>query len=273
MGKKSKKLIAGLGVGLALTGGLMFAGCSSDITFNQEDLDRTLANINNYLELTQNHDEKYVKMELNKLLMDGVINSIGDNTVAYSLTSAKYKDGEKTVLVDNVYKRAVENKVVKEYVASKDGLNKTYTERTKTDEGIEIYKYELSNGTKTVTSNLYTDEDPLPATMLPFADYATLHSVLLAIIQMNEDTIEAGAREITEDGTEIYRLALLNSSGQPEDPGSVNKSVLTYAFKDNKIAYYEAWYTYVDNSYMVDRYDFNHTNTSISFDKTGFVEA
>ena len=80
MKEKTKKILAGIGVGLTLgTAGAFMTGCSSDITFNQKDLDQAISNINEYLETQNNYSSEFARNTLNGYLMNALNDSARKN--------------------------------------------------------------------------------------------------------------------------------------------------------------------------------------------------
>lgn len=88
MKDKTKKMLAGIGLGAVLgTSGIFMTGCSSDITFNQKDLDQAISNINEYLETQNNYSSEFAKNVLNDYLLRGIERNQNNSQFGYKVTS------------------------------------------------------------------------------------------------------------------------------------------------------------------------------------------
>lgn len=80
MKEKTKKIFAGIGLGLTLASCGLLAGCSSDITFNQKDLDNLMNNANVYLENQNEYSTEIAKSMFNSLFENFIIESANFNS-------------------------------------------------------------------------------------------------------------------------------------------------------------------------------------------------
>lgn len=80
MKNRTKKILSGIALGVV--GTLTLTGCTSDLTFNQADLDNIINGANKYLEYQNNYSSEYAQNMLNDLL----IQAKTDYTYATSFT-------------------------------------------------------------------------------------------------------------------------------------------------------------------------------------------
>lgn len=296
MKQKTKRLLAGLGIGLALGSSAMLTGCSSNLDIKQGDLDRTITNTNDFM---QNGDEyldslrnksEYVKNELNGLLLNGIYSSMGVKNIAYSCNTEFYMFGTKIdETIQREYKRNVQNNLIKQYEKySSDKLTERYHEVEVVSEVNSQTKYKVkeysnnNNSTKTYTEREETDYTKAINDMGSlFADYIDVYSNYYGIINMTDSGVSNGLSmefdKVIDDDTVTYRCNTINSSSTNN---SRQYSFINLSFKDNKITKVEMIsFGYLDNlgeveysdGYQVDTYEFDYTNETISFDKTGYT--
>lgn len=116
------KLIVGLTLGAVMATAPLFAGCSSDISFNQSDLDNLVNNANVYLENQNNYDADYSKNVLNTYIVDGLFRNEMNQHHAIKMTDES-NDGYNTLYTSvSEYKIYRDGNSIKEYLYSKDGL-------------------------------------------------------------------------------------------------------------------------------------------------------
>lgn len=84
MKEKTKKLLAGIGLGICSA--LTLTACTSDITFNQSDLDNVISGANQYLETQNNYSSEFAKNMLNDFLMKSLYDS--QNTTSGTFNSS-----------------------------------------------------------------------------------------------------------------------------------------------------------------------------------------
>ena len=114
-----------------------------------------------------------------------------------------------------------------------------------------------------------------------FADYIDVYSNYYGIINMTDSGVSNGLSmefdKVIDDDTVTYRCNTINSSSTNN---SRQYSFINLSFKDNKITKVEMIsFGYLDNlgeveysdGYQVDTYEFDYTNETISFDKTGYT--
>lgn len=85
MKNKTKKLLAGIGLGLI--GATTLTGCASDIVFNQKDLDKAINGINNYLETQNNYSSEFARNMLNDSIVRAVFKAM--ETDSYSMKNTQ----------------------------------------------------------------------------------------------------------------------------------------------------------------------------------------
>ena len=278
MKQKTKRLLAGLGIGLALGSSAMLTGCSSDITFNQKDLDNVINNVNTYLENTQNNNSEYVRNNLNELIINGMNNSIGIKNIAYNVITKYYENGllfDKTTIS---YKRNIENNTLKVYYNTIEGKKNTnYIEATRKSVDntysydVEEYKINSENEKTYVKQENLTDISSIVLTNDFYADYVGVYSSIIAVLN-DESLTWNDFIKSTEDDVVTYKCTALNSKY------IANSSIvgnLILQFKNNKITMMELMnvgfmsLNYSDN-YSKVSYVFDYENETISFDKSGF---
>ncbi len=281
MKNKGKKLLAGLGIGLALTGATMLTGCTSDITFNQEDLDNAINNVNSYLTNKQNNDSEYVRNTLNELLINAMNDSVGVKNISYTSTSVRYDYGIKTAQAKYTYKRNVEDNVCKSYLKSEgNGIRNgtTYVELT-TKSANDVISFELENyqiddeGVKTYTKTAEPTEMENLMITADYDDYVGVYSSIIAGLNYTEEGIVWSDFVKSENnGVVTYKCTAIN----PEYMGYSMVGSMTLEFKDNKIIKMEMMSTAFknrvnyDDDYTKNTIIFGYENENIVFDKTGF---
>lgn len=280
MKNKIKKILAGLGIGLALGSSAMLTGCSSDITFNQKDLDDVISNVNTYLENTQNNDSEYVRNTLNELLINALNNSIGVGNIAYTSVSEQYAYGIKGTTQKEIYKRNIEGQVRKEYYSKTDN-NQTkisYTEITKKPSetlssiyDVESYVIDWDNKKEYAKTENTSEISSLPS-YSEFKDYVNVYSTIIYLLNNSNQLTMSDFVKSVENDMVTYKCMATN----PEyiDNSSIVGSMII-VFRNEKIVKLET----INTSYSTNRYDdyyakqtitFDYENEAISFDKTGF---
>lgn len=81
MKKKTKKVLAGIGLGVM--GAMSLTGCKSNITFNQSDLDNVINGVNKYLETQNNYSSEFARNTLMGYIMDAM--STVNNVKSYAV--------------------------------------------------------------------------------------------------------------------------------------------------------------------------------------------
>lgn len=84
---KKKKLLLGLTLGSIMSTAPFLTACSSDITFNQTDLDKAIKNVNEYLEIQNNYSSEFAKNVLNDYLLKGVVRNQDNSKFGYKVTN------------------------------------------------------------------------------------------------------------------------------------------------------------------------------------------
>lgn len=213
--KKKSKLIMGLALGAVMATTPLITGCSSDITFNQSDLDNLISNADTYLTAQNNYSSEYAKNVLSDYLIRGISRVSSqeqhysekmtmETMDIYGYTSQKeehqykiYKNGNSVKELYSVscqtYPSAgnytVYREMTEENVAPTNpstGLpsyNKytgtTYTEdRDTTDQTQKYTKEDFSNGLSSIDA-LYDD---------PIYTLTYIYSQLLSCVINTEDT-------------------------------------------------------------------------------------
>ena len=280
MKNKTKKILAGLGIGLALGSSAMLTGCSSDITFNQKDLDNVVSNVNAYLENTQNNNSDYVKNTLNELIINAMNNSIGVGNISYTSVSEQYAYGIKSTTQKEIYKRNIVGQVRKEYYSKTDN-NQTrisYTEITKKPSetlssiyDVEEYVIDWDNKKEYTKTENTSELSSLPS-YSEFKDYVDVYSSIIYLLNNSNQLTMSDFVKSVENDMVTYKCMAMN----PEyiDNSSIVGSMII-VFRNEKIVKLES----INTSYSTNRYDdyyakqtiiFDYENEAISFDKTGF---
>ncbi|MGN0961652.1 MAG: hypothetical protein ACI4PF_05595 [Christensenellales bacterium] len=183
MKNKTKKILAGLGLGLV--GAVTLTGCTSDITFNQADLDKVISEVTEYLETQNNYSSEFASNVLNNMLIqtkfdlartkgltcesDTSILDVFGNVTRNVVTNLRmfYDDKTKTNkgwswLEENESKTYYEiayNSDTKEYnITNYDLTNRTYTSKTQTNDILEnnfLVEYYFENFVDRIISIVY----------------------------------------------------------------------------------------------------------------------
>ncbi len=278
MKNKGKKLLAGLGIGVALASATMLTGCTSDITFNQEDLDNAINNVNSYLTNKQNNDSEYVRNNLNELIINGMNNSVGLKSIAYNVVTETYSNGLMLDKTTTTYKRNLENNMLKVYYNTAENRKNThYIEATRKQVensyyfDVEEYKinsenqktYEKTENLSDISSKVLRDNF--------YADYVGVYSSIIATLNYESLTWNDFVKS-TDGEVVTYKCTAVNSNyvGSSSIVGS-----MILQFKNNKITMMEITnvgfesLNYSDEYFKVS-YVFDYENENIVFDKTGF---
>ena len=269
MKTKTKKILAGLGIGLALGSSAMLTGCSSDITFNQKDLDNAISNVNAYLESTQNNNSEYVKNALNELLINGVNNSIGTKNIAYNINNRHYLFGVETISSNSNYKRNVDGNITKQYYKSTSTFGETekYLEITPKDNNLFQVDEYVGNTYKTYEKSY---KDIYKDSSITYKDYVDVYSNIMIIL--SDKKYDWNNFICSNDNNIIsYKCNAVYS----DESGSMNLSIIL-KFKENKIQSIEVFNSYFDNGFnFADDYSktittFDYENELINFDKSSY---
>lgn len=278
MKNKMKKIFAGVGIGLALGSSAMLAGCSSEITFNQADLDNVISNVNSYLENTQNNNSEYVRNTLNELIVNGMNNSVGTNKIAYKVEIEHYADGLNQRKITTTYKRNVENDTIKVYYNTTEGEKSTnYIEATRKKDNNSLYSYDVEEyKINSANEKSYEKKENVsnisPIILMDnfYADYVGVYSSLIANLHF-EGLVWDGFIKSTDGDVETYKCTAIN----PDVAGSSIVGSLVLQFKNKKITKMEILNADFKSLNYGDYYGkityvFDYENETIDFDKTGF---
>lgn len=278
MKNKMKKIFAGVGIGLAIGSSAMLTGCSSDITFNQADLDNVISNVNSYLENTQNNNSEYVRNTLNELIVNGMNNAVGTNNIAYNVEIEEYVDGLMRSKTTTTYKRNVGNDTIKVYYNTTGGeKNTNYIEATRKKVNnisysydVEEYKINSANEKSYEKKENVSDISPIILTDNFYADYVGVYSSLIANFHY-ESLVWDDFIKSTDGDVETYKCTAIN----PNVAGSSIVGNLVLQFKNKKITKIEILNTDFKSLNYGDYYGkityiFDYENETINFDKTGF---
>ena len=154
MTNKTKKILAGLALGVIGAGTL--TGCTSDIVFNQEDLNNAINNVNTYLDTQNGYSSEMAKNTLFGLLMKGLTESLEETSVQINFSDKAYTTyGE----------LSTRNEEFKYYYDKERGLTKIYASNTSqgsvSDDKLyqEITEIPNSDNYNVITYHSYTDLD------------------------------------------------------------------------------------------------------------------
>ena len=112
---KKKNLLMGLTIGALMATTPLVTACKSDITFNQDDLNTAISNINEYLETQNNYNSEFAKNVLNDYLLKGIERNLNNAQFGYRITyetQNSYKDIYEDYSID--YKLYKTNNTIKE---------------------------------------------------------------------------------------------------------------------------------------------------------------
>ena len=268
MKNKSKKILAGLALGLV--GAVTLTGCASNIVFNQEDLDRAITNVNNYLEQQNNYSSEFAYNSL----MDSVISAIDKytETTNFKLDLSVKKYDTAGVLYDVesmcMTRFVTSDAKVKTQVVFKDTNGteqlKYYYVATKDFEGnnYDVVAYDLMGRT-------YVNHEDTNRVVPEGSGGISLVTDYLHAITMHANMENAKIMmDRISDNEAIYKIVI--AEGKSTD-------VLSASFKDGKLVAFSSASVNADmetgdnGSYDIEEYEISYDVEDFSFDVNGFT--
>ena len=148
MKNKTKKLLTGLGLGLL--GAITLTGCTSDIVFNQSDLDKAITGINTYLDTQNNYSSEFARNTLNDLLIKASFKAT--QVTSYSQTGIEtFKDD-----IGNIINSSTG--IEKIYHDKNSNTTKIY--RTDNNNSVDIYsETQYNSNSRSYTTKVYDLKD------------------------------------------------------------------------------------------------------------------
>lgn len=270
MKNKTKKILASVGLIIASCG--LLAGCTSDITFNQKDLDNLMNNATTYLETQNNYSSEFVRNSLNNYLINGLENAINEKNISYTSTTEMLYYGNTIYTETFKFKKTNDGQTIKEFVQTEDGttyreiaINKE--ENTTTYDAI-TYIQEGEEKTYTVVEN----SSNIERLYVDFVDYVDYYSQLMLVLQDSELEWTDFIME-SKDDIVTFKCIAINPSyvGDTKIIGS-----MILEFKNGKIQkaqqsicnFDSSSYSY--NGYYSSSIILFDSNVAIDFDKTGY---
>lgn len=271
MKNKTKKILASIGLGVMLGGGaLITTACSSDITFNQADLDKTIANMNEYLEYQNNYSSEFSYNSLMDNIMMALENNVSTNNFSINTNIAYYDNhgiqirskqayGKRFVTNDNIVKFYVkesaeyegEEEIENYFVMTKDFTNNNYN-------GVS---YNLKNNTYINYDNI-KNTDNLSAIAYP-KDLLTG-----AFIMACKEDVKVIMDEVSNNE---YKYKILTA-----DEESMMSMWAEIVFKEGKIVKFkavEASSSVGDGNVSVWEYNISYDVTDFTYNVENFTKA
>lgn len=277
--KNSKKILAGMGVCLAL-GGTLLTGCSSDISVSQQDLNNLMNNANNYLVENQKQNSESVRSELMTLLVKGFNNSIYSTSFSCTMLEDLYYGGVSyngTLQEDGVDERAElvpylytykwtmdkENLIAKRYYkALYDNDDENYEAynciNLKTNE--DTYYYHQGDD-KFIEAGSRIDSN------LPCATYTDVYGNLIGTLA-SEELDGVDIVKYQDGDNVVYSCAFVELDDNEDDV----TYLLILTFNGDNIVSIERRESDGKITKTIS-YTFDYEDTEINFDTTGYVEA
>ena len=288
MKEKTKKILAGIGIGLTLgTAGAFMTGCSSDITFNQKDLDQAISNINEYLETQNNYSSEFARNTLNGYLMNALNDSARKNIEIISEEIMYDSFGNEQKQSKGTYKYYNNGSMVKEYTTSSN--TSKYRESVLGSDN----KYDCVTYTKNSQGNktFVRENDINNARMGSISEVdgaLNYNSILTDIIMLLSVDGEEGIKlsdfimDQKSNNTIVFKCLGINPTYMAlEDyKGTALIASLELEFVDGNLVKYSSVVTARDNATYESStlsaqtvMTINHNASDFTFDKTGYVES
>lgn len=209
MKNKTKKILAGLCLGVTLgASGFMLSGCTSDITFNQKDLDTAIKNVNEYLETQNNYSSEFARNTLNGYLMDAMKDCVNSTSlrVSQNLTQIDVY-GNKKVSNMGEYKFYLENGKSKEQFV--DDTRTIYKESVLGEDGkYDCVTYNKEGSSKTyITENDQVTTNPVNRTVM-FNNYNSAIMYVYNLLNAEELTFEDFIMETENNVVKFNAIAM-----------------------------------------------------------------
>lgn len=160
MKNRTKKILSGIALGVV--GALTLTGCTSDLTFNQADLDNIINSANKYLEYQNNYSGEYAQNMLNDLLTQSKVAYQKANSYTIESSSQQYdKFGNLeysfNALTQTFYNSSTRTRKVESMYSDdhSDNAYDYYFEISHSQNEYTCKKYDLLNFTYTNMTNKY----------------------------------------------------------------------------------------------------------------------
>ena len=255
MKSKTKKILSGVCLGAIMATTPLFAGCTSDITFNQGDLDKALVNINEYLETQNNYNSDFAKNCLMNYLIDGANST--SNTTNFSVT---YSYKEKTKQQGNT-------------TVSEVQYNNT----------VRFQEVEFNQETKKYKSTTYENDKSYSVsenldTINYISQFTSSVQFYKLVLDMCNGDCSMFTMDTLEDGSEVFKTYKIENYTNEKGPNSVI-SCFTIKFKEQKLVNLQI--TEIDeflpgniiNSYQIENYDIEYNIPDIQINKSQYTKA
>lgn len=193
---KKKNLLLGLTLGTLMSSSILFTGCSSDITFNQSDLDKALVNINEYLETQNNFSSEFAKNCLHNYLIEGFTGT-KDNKFCLTITQSSHDETGRETTTYNVSEKVqtignitiFENKYLNEIKYQEIEFNPI----TK--------KYKITNYTSDMKTQVLEEKNSFD----PIVNFSSTTLVYSYVLNTIVGLFDNYTMDILEDGTEVFK--------------------------------------------------------------------
>lgn len=281
MRNKTKKILAGLGIGLTLTGGgLLMTGCKSDIEFNQKDLDLAISNVNEYLETQNNYSSEFARNTLNGYLMNAVLdssrksfeiitdsyfyNAYGDEELDYRETYKYINDGVK---IKEFANRTASNSTLlgyRESVLGSDDIYDTITYRKTADNNKTFVRDKVDN---------------LETFTLGSGGYVNYNGVLSQLfIEINSEELKMSDFIMEKKGENSIVFKCIGHNPNYIGDTSVVGTMQLEFVEGNLVSIISASLGFDNKTYTGGRFlrknitTIKHSVSDFTFDTTGYVE-
>lgn len=275
--KNSKKLLAGVGVCLAL-GGVLLTGCSSNINISQSDLNNLVNNANNYLVENQKQSSELVRSELKTLLVKGLNNSMYSSSFSYTGMKDEYimgisnrellqKAGQNELVDDDMsypYSYTYKWTIDKENLICKRYYKELYDSAVYS---FEAYDYISQNEQACYyhcgdRKEIWT-YSAIESGSFVFECYSDVYCYLFSHLEIDLDGLDIVKYQ--EGENVVYSCAYIEDSS----PDVVGTSILTFKGEDIVSIELRTVYGYVTR---IESYTFDYENIEINFDTTGYEQ-
>ena len=273
MKNKMKKIITGLSLAFTMMlGGVALTGCSSDITFNQKDLDAAINNVNEYLETQNNFSSEFARNTFNAYLMNAWADSSNSTSLKLVLNTIDINSyGDRVVRNVGEYKYVTKNNVTKELSFDSYSNSTHYRESVKDASGTyDMTEYFKEDGNKvyTQTNDVAFDEVGPLVELSGLSNYSTVITYiryLLTRVECEDFIMETPSNNVVK-----FKAMAVNS----DDPSNPTMGFLEFEFKDGKLTKFVTYNTSFGSSDL--KYEeviIEHNIADFTFDKTGYVPA
>jgi len=265
MKEKTKKILAGIGVGLTLgTAGAFMTGCSDVTDTDMTRMMEVLDNADKFMaDISSDIDKVSVNIENSKtLLMEYLTNALENYQYSYETILKQYGYSNyphnepyfETMNIKRYYDAT--NKTLKIYHDANNDSSDYYKEITLKENGkYDISQYNIKNKTYYIENDrLITDTFEYDYLFDQLTGWESLYGDDSNVVSVSHEIMDENKVKFTlikNDGNDVY-----------------SKNILE--FDNGKLIFCKHLFSEDDYSYQVDAIQFNYDIEAISFDKSGY---